>query len=72
MKLFKKEIIIAIKLYIKEFSEQNFPDIDKEEFFDLYLSKYSKNKKKKTAYMMFVKEMHKEYDEKEKSYDSLF
>jgi len=47
MKLFKKEIIIAIKLYIKEFSEQNFPDIDKEEFFDLYLSKYSKNKKKK-------------------------
>ena len=66
MKLFKKEIIIAIKLYIKEFSEQNFPDIDKEEFFDLYLSKYSKNKKKKTAYMMFVKEMHKEYDEKEK------
>ena len=65
MKLFKKEIIIAIKLYIKEFSEQNFPDVDKEEFFNLYLSKYSKNKKKKTAYMMFVKEMHKEYDKKE-------
>ena len=65
MKLFKKEIIIAIKIYIKEFSEQNFPDIDKEEFFNLYLSKYSKNKKKKTAYMMFVKEMHKEYEKKE-------
>ena len=65
MKLFKKEIIIAIKLYIEEFSKQNFPDIDKEEFFNLYLSKYSKNKKKTTAYMMFVKEMHKEYDEKE-------
>lgn len=65
MKLFKKEIIIAIKLYIKEFSEHNFPDVDKEEFFNLYLSKYSKNKKKTTAYMMFVKEMHKEYDKKE-------
>jgi len=65
MKLFKKEIIIAIKLYIKEFSEQSFPEIDKEEFFNLYLSKYSKNKKKTTAYMMFVKEMHKEYDKKE-------
>lgn len=49
MKLFKKEIIIAIKIYIKEFSEQNFPDIDKEEFFNLYLSKYSKNKKKKNC-----------------------
>jgi hypothetical protein len=65
MKLFKKEIIIAIKIYIKEFSEQNFPDINKEEFFNLYLSKYSKNKKKTTAYMMFVKEMHKEYEKKE-------
>ena len=56
---------MAIKIYIKEFSEQNFPEIDKEEFFNSYLSKYSKNKKKKTAYMMFVKEMHKEYEKKE-------
>lgn len=65
MKLFKKEIITAIKLYIKEFSETNFPEVDKEEFFNQYLSKYSKNKKKKTGYMMFVKEMHKEYDKQE-------
>ena len=41
MKLFKKEIILAIKLYIKNLEEQNISEFDKDEFFNLYLSKYS-------------------------------
>jgi len=66
MKLFKKEIIFAIKLYIKELAEQSNSKFDEDEIFDQYLSKYSKNKKKTTGYMMFVKEMHKKYDMEEK------
>ena len=60
MKLFKKEIIKAINLYLKEISETI--EINEDEFYNVYLQKYLKKKKKTTAYMMFVKEMHKEYD----------
>lgn len=62
MKLFKKEIIKAINLYLKEVSDTI--EINEDEFYNIYLQKYLKKKKKTTAYMMFVKEMHKEYDDK--------
>lgn len=61
MKLFKKEIIKSIKLYLKDLSENL--NIDENEFYDSYLNKYLKRNKKTTAYMMFVKNMHKEYDQ---------
>jgi len=64
MKLFKKEIIKSIKLYLKNLSEVY--EIDENDFYNLYLNKYLKRNKKTTAYMMFVKNMHKEYDQEKK------
>ena len=64
MKLFKKEIIKSIKLYLKDLSEVY--EIDENDFYNLYLNKYLKRNKKTTAYMMFVKNMHKEYDQEKK------
>ncbi len=60
MKLFKKEIIKSIKLYLKDLSD--IYEMDENEFYDSYLNKYLKRNKKTTAYMMFVKNMHKEYE----------
>ena len=57
MKLFKKEIIKSIKLYLKDLSNEY--EINENEFYDSYLNKYLKRNKKTTAYMMFVKNMHK-------------
>ena len=64
MKLFKKEIIKSIKLYLKDLSNEY--EINENEFYDSYLNKYLKRNKKTTAYMMFVKNMHKEYEDESK------
>ena len=57
MKLFKKEIIKSIKLYLKDLSNEY--EINENEFYDSYLNKYLKRNKKTSYYMMFVKNMHK-------------